>query len=171
VDFFDVHYNQPILKLSLSFFAQFPRKESEMMQPRSFFRNGRAIRLIIAFLVGIPLGVFAGKVGTGLQNVIPYLLFPLLIGAICAFTVGRRKQHPHLLTLGTGLLTWGGIGVSLVIMTAQATLTPCNGGSCASSTTSLLGSLLIFYLPIGLILVALGALTTSILLRRFRQVR
>lgn len=140
-----------------------------MMQLRAFFRNRRAIRLMIAFLVGILLGVFSGKVGGNLQNIIPFLLFPLLTGALCAFTVGARTQHPHVLALGTGLLTWGGTGVSLVIMTVQAALTPCTAGNCASTASSLLGSLLIFYLLLGLILAALGALTTSLLLHRFRQ--
>lgn len=140
-----------------------------MIQLRAFFRNRRAIRLIIAFLIGILLGVFAGKVGGNLQNVIPFLLFPLLNGALCAFTVSARKQHPHVLALGTGLLTWGGIGVSLVVMTVQAALTPCTAGNCASTTSSLLGSLLIFYLLLGLILTALSALTTSLLLHCFRQ--
>ncbi len=140
-----------------------------MMQIRPFFRNGRTTRLIIAFLIGIPLGVLAGKIGAGLQNIIPFLLFPPVIGAICAFTVGTRKLHPHLLALGTALLAWGGVGVSLLVMTAQAALTPCTTGSCSSTTTSVLSSLLIFYLLIGLALVALGALITSILLRRFRQ--
>jgi hypothetical protein len=148
-----------------------PGKGSEiMLQLRSFFRNGRAIRLIIAFLVGLPLGVIAGKIGTNLQNILPFLLFPLLIGAASAFTVGARKLHPHLLALGTGLLVWGGVGVSLLVMTAQATLAPCTTGDC-NSTTRLLSSLLIFYLLIGLGLVTLSALITSMLLRRFRRTR
>jgi hypothetical protein len=113
--------------------------------------------------------VLAGKIGAGLDNVIPYLFFPLVLGAIGAFTVSMRTQHPHLLTLGTGLLAWGGVGVVLLIMTAQATLTPCATGSCSSTTASVLGAWLIFYLLIGLVLVAFGALTTSVLLRRFRR--
>ena len=142
-----------------------------MIQLRAFLNNGRVIRLIIAFLVGLPLGVLAGKIGTSVQNVLPFVLFPLLIGAISAFTVSSRKQHPHLLTLGTALLAWGGVGVSLLVMTAQAALTPCTGGNCLSTTSSVLSSLLIFYLLAGLILVAASALPTSILLRRFRQTR
>ena len=142
-----------------------------MIQLRAFLNNGRTIRLLLAFLVGLPLGIIASKVGTNLQNVIPFVLFPLVIGALSAFTVGARKQHPHLLTLGTGLLAWGGIGVSLLVMTAQAALTPCTAGSCSSTTSSLLSALLIFYLLSGLILVTLGALITSFLLRRFRQTR
>lgn len=140
-----------------------------MMQVRAFFSNGRAIRLTIAFLIGIPLGILAGKVGTGLQNLVPFLLFPLVIGVLSAFTVSTRKQHPHLLALGTALLAWGGIGVSLLVMTAQATLKPCTFGTCSSTTASVLTSLLIFYLLIGLPLVAPGALITSVLLRHFRR--
>lgn len=142
-----------------------------MIQLRAFLNNGRAIRLMIAFLVGLPLGVLAGNVSTSVQNILPFLLFPLLVGAISAFTVSSSKPHPHLLTLGTALLAWGGVGVSLLVMTAQEALTPCAGGSCGSTTSSMLSSLLIFYLPIGLILVALGALLISTLLRRFRQTR
>ena len=140
-----------------------------MIQLRLLLRNGRAIRLLIAFLIGILLGVLAGKIGTDLQNIIPFLIFPLVVGAVCAFTVRANKQHPHLLTLGTGLLTWGGIGVALLATTVQAALTPCAGGSCSSTTSSKLSAFLIFYLLIGLVLVTLGALITSILLRRFRR--
>jgi len=142
-----------------------------MLRLRSFFRNGRAIRLIIAFLVGLLLGVIAGKIGAGLQNVLPFLLFPLLIGTISAFTVSLRKLHPHLLTLGTGLLTWGGVGVSLLILTAQATLAPCTPSNCSSTASTTLSSLLIVYLLLGLALVAMSALITSVLLRRFRHGR
>lgn len=142
-----------------------------MIQLRAFFHNGRAIRLIIAFLIGIPFGVLAGKVVNDVQNVLPFLLFPLLVGAICALTVSTRQQHPHMLALGTGLLAWGGIGVALIAMTVQAALTPCTAGTCSSTTSSLLGSLLIFYLLLGLIPVIVGALITSVLLRRFRQTR
>lgn len=142
-----------------------------MLRLRSFFRNGRAIRLIIAFLVGLLLGVIAGKIGASLQNILPFLLFPLLIGAISAFTVSLRKLHPHLLTLGTGLLAWGGVGVSLLILTAQAALAPCTPGSCSATTASELSALLIVYLLLGLALVATSALITSVLLRRFRRAR
>ncbi|HEX7737033.1 MAG TPA: hypothetical protein VF458_19465 [Ktedonobacteraceae bacterium] len=142
-----------------------------LLRLRSFFRNGRAIRLIIAFFVGLLLGVIAGKLGADVQNILPFLLFPLLIGALSAFTVSLRKLHPHLLTLGTGLLAWGGIGVSLLILTAQAALAPCTPGSCSSTTSAELSSLLIVYLLLGLVLVAASALITSFLLRRFRGAR
>ncbi len=142
-----------------------------MIQLRAIFHNGRAIRLIIAFLIGIPLGVLASKVVNDVQNVLPFLLFPLLVGAICALTVRTHQQHPHMLALGTGLLTWGGIGVALIATTVQAALTPCTAGTCSSTTSSLLGSILIFYLLFGLIPVILGALITSVLLRHFRRTR
>lgn len=145
------------------------QREWSMMQVRAFLNNGRAIRLIIAFLVGLPLGILASKVGTGLQNLVPFLLFPFVIGALSAFTVSTRQQHPHLLALGTGLLAWGGIGASLLVMTAQAALAPCTAGACGSTTANVLTSLLIFYLLIGLVLVAPGALITSVLLRLFRR--
>jgi hypothetical protein len=140
-----------------------------MIQIRAFFSNGRAIHLIAAFLVGLPIGLLATKAGTGIQNVVPFLLFPLLIGVISAFTVNIRQQHPHLLALGTALLAWGGIGVSLLIMTAQAVLTPCTAGMCSSTTARVLPSLLIIYLLLGLILVAIGALISSLLWRSFRR--
>jgi hypothetical protein len=142
-----------------------------LIQLRAFLHNGRAIRLVIAFLIGLPFGVLAGKVVNEVQNVLPFLLFPLLVGAICALTVRARQPHPHQMSLGTGLLAWGGIGVALIAMTVQAALTPCTAGMCSSTTSSLLGSLLIFYLLLGLLPVTVGALLTSILLRRFRQTR
>ena len=141
-----------------------------MLQLRAFLSNGRAIRLVIAFLVGLPLGVLAGKVGTSLQNLVPFLLFPLVLGALSAFTVSARNHHPHLPVLGTALLAWGGVGVSLLVMTAQTALAPCNSGAC-SSTSSVLTSLLIFYLLGGLVLVALSSLITSVLLHRLRRIR
>jgi len=153
-------------------FVDKPRKESEiMLQLRAFLSNGRAIRLVIAFLVGLPLGVLAGKVGTSLQNLVPFLLFPLVLGALSAFTVSARNHHPHLPVLGTALLAWGGVGVSLLVMTAQTALAPCNGGICSSTTSSVLTSLLIFYLLGGLVLVALSSSITSVLLHRLRRRR
>ena len=139
------------------------------MQIRAFLSNSRAIRLIIAFLVGLPIGILASKVGAGLQNLVPFLLFPFAIGVLSAFTVSIRKQHPYLLTVGTALLAWGGIGVSLLVMTAQAALTPCAVGTCSSTAARVLPSLLIFYLLLGLILVTVGALIASILRRYLRR--
>lgn len=142
-----------------------------MLQLRAFLSNGRTIRFVIAFFVGLPLGILAGKIGANLQNLVPFLLFPLLLGIGGAFTVGMRQPHPHLLALGTGLLAWGGVGVSLLIMTGQEAMTPCVAGNCNSTMDSLLASLLIFYLLLGLFLVSLSALMTSVLLRRLRQTR
>jgi hypothetical protein len=142
-----------------------------MLQLRAFLSNGRTIRLIIAFLVGLPLGILAGKIGGNLQNLVPFLLFPLILGIGSAFTVSMRQPHPHLLALGTGVLAWGGVGVSLLIMTGQEAMTPCAAGSCNSTMNSMLASLLIFYLLLGLLLVSLSALITSVLLRRIRQTR
>ncbi len=142
-----------------------------MVQLRAFLHNGRAIRLLLAFLVGIALGVLAGKVGTDLQNLVPFLLFPLVVGSLSPFTISSRNPHPHLLSLGTGLLAWGGIGVSLLVMTGLAALAPCTSDGCRSTTNNVLTSLLIFYLLLGLLFVTFSTLTISILLRRFRGQR
>lgn len=135
------------------------------------FRNGRTIRLVIAFLVGLLLGFFAYGISTDLQNLLPFVLFPFLIGVAGACTVSGRNPHPHLLALGTGLLIWGGVGVSLLILTVYVALAPCGGENCGSTTSSILASLLIFYLLGGLALVTAGSLLTSGLLRRFRRTR
>lgn len=82
-----------------------------------------------------------------------------------------RDLHPHLYALGTGLLAWGGVGVSLLILTVYTALVPCSGENCGSTTTSMLASLLIFYLLGGLVLVSAGSLLTSGLLRRFHRIR
>src|SRR5437879_1212900 len=106
-----------------------------MIQLRTFLGNGRVvIRLTIAFLIGLLLGLLAGKVGAGMQNLVPFLLFPLLIGVASAFTVSTRKPHPYLIALCTGLMAWGGAGVYLLIMAAQTSLAPCTTRSCGSTT-------------------------------------
>jgi hypothetical protein len=140
-----------------------------MIQTRKFLGNGMAIRLAIAFVLGLLLGFLGSKIGAGMRNVIPFLLFPLLIGIAGVFTVGARNPHPHLAALGTGLLAWVGTSIYVLIFAARMPLTSCTGGSCGSS--NVLMTLLIIYVLVGLVLVTLGALITSAIVRYSRRAR
>lgn len=139
-----------------------------MMQIRKIMENAISIRLSIAFVLGLLIGIFAGKVGAGLQNLVPYLLFPLVIGIVGVFTVSAKNPRPYLMALGTGLIAWVGIGVYLLIL---ATRTASDACSVSCSNANFLMALLIVYLLAGLVLVALGALLTCTLVRYYRQGR
>lgn len=141
------------------------------MRIRSFIGHGNVIRLGLALLLGLPLGFLANKIGAGMQNLIPFLLFPLLIGIGSPFTIGARNPHPYVMSVGTGLLVWGGIAVFLLVMAGQTSPVTCASGSCGMTNPTVLTSLLIAYLLIGLIIVGLSALVTSTLARHVRQAR
>lgn len=131
-----------------------------MIQLRKMFGGRSAPRLIIAFACGLLLGFLASKIGGGMQNVVPFLLFPLLIGIVSALTVRASNARPYKLALGTGLLTWIGIGIYLLVVAGRAqTYTLCTTGNC--TPTGVLASLLIVYLLLGLALVALASCVTS----------
>jgi hypothetical protein len=134
-----------------------------MLQVRKRIRRSSVIRLGVAFVVGLALGFLASKIGGNLQNVVPFLLFPLLIGVAGALTVTQRVARPYVLALVTCLIGWIGISVSLLIMAALATPKVCASGSCWNS--GVLASLLIVYVLAGLALTALGALATSALMQ------
>lgn len=141
-----------------------------MVRLRKMFGDGSAVRLILAFACGLLLGFLASKIGADVQNIVPFLLFPLLVGIASALTIGARNPHPHRTALGSGLLAWIGIGVYLLIATGQtSTRAACTAGSCAS--TGVLASLLLVYLLVGLVLVALSALVTSAIARYTRRER
>lgn len=140
-----------------------------MMQARKLLGNSMAIRLVIAFVLGLLLGFLGSKIGAGLQNLVPFLLFPLLIGIAGVFTVGARNPHPHRAALGTGLLAWLGASIYVLLFAGQTPLTPCTIGSCGGS--GVLKALLIVYVLVGLALVTLSALITSALVRYSRRAR
>ena len=140
-----------------------------MMQARKILGNGMAIRLVIAFVLGLLLGFLSSKVGAALRNVVPFLLFPLLIGIAGVFTVSTRNPHPHLAALGTGLLNWLGVGLYVLVSAGPTPPAPCTTGNCSAPTV--LMALLMVYVLAGLVLVALSALITSALVRYLRRVR
>lgn len=137
-----------------------------MIRLRKMFGEGRAVRLVLAFVCGLLLGFLASKVGGGMQNVVPFLLFPLMIGIVSALTISAQNPRPYKMALGTGLLTWFGVGLYLLIMAGRAPASPlpiCMTGNCTSG--GVLTSLLIVYLLLGLALVALAACVTSAIAR------
>ncbi len=136
---------------------------------RKLFGDGSAIRLIIAFLCGLLLGFLGSKIGAGMQNVVPFLLFPLLIGFAAALTVGARNARPYLMAMGTGLFCWVGITLYLLIQSGQAANTPCPLGNCG--TSSVLMTLLFLYLLAGLVLVAVSAFASCAVMRYVRRMR
>ncbi len=140
-----------------------------MIRLRTMFGERSAPRLVIAFACGLLLGFLASKIGGGMQNIVPFLLFPLLIGIAGALTVRASNARPYKLALGTGLFTWIGIGIYLLIVAVRApTYTLCTTGNCTS--TGVLASLLVVYLLLGLALVALASCVTSAV-SRYAHVR
>lgn len=138
------------------------------MRIRTFISPRSLVRMGIALLLGLLLGFLAGNIGAGMRNVVPFLLFPLLIGVASAFTVGARNSRPHLATLGTGLAGWIGVSISLLILAGRSTPVACTATGCGSPNSSVLISLLIAYVLAGLLLTALGALITSAVLKSLR---
>jgi len=141
-----------------------------MIRVRTFLNVASGIRLLLAFVLGVLLGVLASRLGAGMQNVVPYLLFPLVVGVIGACTIGVQHPRPYLMASSTGLVAWIGIGASLLITSRQTASTPCTGTSC-SADSNIMSALLIFYVFLGLILVLFSALITHLLVRHFRQAR
>lgn len=140
-----------------------------MIRLRKMLGDGGAVRLAVAFICGLLLGFLASKIGAGMQNVVPFLLFPLLVGIVGALSVGARNPRPYMMALGTGLLAWIGISVYLLIVDGQVAFNLCTAGAC--NTSSVLASLLTVYLLVGLVAVALAALITSVIARYARRER
>jgi hypothetical protein len=140
-----------------------------MINIKKITGNANNIRLAVAFVAGLLLGIPADRVGAGLQNVVPYLLFPFLLGIAGAFTIGAKNPRPYLMALGTGLAAWVGISIYLALEAGRTAPNACTVGTCG--TTAVLMALLTFYLLAGLVLVAIGSLLTSTILRYYRQER
>ena len=136
-----------------------------MKQFNKIIGKAGSIRLAVALVVGLGLGVLAGKVGA-VPNLVPYLLFPILVGLVGAFTVGTKNLRFHLVALATGLVGWVGISIYLSVLGARMASGSCAGGTCG--TMSVLMDLLALYLAAGFVLVALSSLITSTVLRYYR---
>jgi hypothetical protein len=124
-----------------------------------------AIRLAGAFLCGLLLGFLGSKVGSALQNVVPFLLFPLLVGGVAALTIGSQNARPYLMALYTGLICWAGI--TLYLFFQQAGAAACIPGNCGPSTV--LKALLMVYLLVGFVLAAPSSLATCAAIRYIRR--
>ncbi len=139
------------------------------MQRRRIMGRGTAIRLVGAFVVGLLLGFLASKLGAGVQNLLPLLLFPLFIGIAGALITGAQQRHPHLVALGRGLAAWLGVSIYLLAFAGHQSGATCTAGNCGSA--NVLASLLFLYVLAGLIPIALGSLVTSALARYFSRPR
>ena len=139
------------------------------MRFKTIIGKAGVIRLVVAFIAGLLFGMLAGRFGIGLQNLIPYLLFPLLIGIAGAFSVRMNNPRPYLATLATGLLSWAGVSLYLGLLAALTTYRLCPVRTCG--TVDILKDLLSLYLAVGFVLVALASLITSTILRYYRQGR
>lgn len=135
---------------------------------RKTFGDGRtAIRLASAFFCGLLLGFLGSKLGSNLQNVVPFLLFPLLVGGVAALTISAHNARPYLMTLYTGLVCWAGI--TLFLFLQQAGTATCPPGNCGSS--AVLRAVLTVYLLIGFVLAVPSSLATCAALRYIRRRR
>lgn len=136
---------------------------------RKTLDDGTVPRLVSAFLCGLLLGFLSQKVGSGMQNIVPFLLFPLLVGAAAAPTIGVRNPRPYLMTLCTGLLCWTGIVCYLLIAQAGTPSAACSAGNCEPATV--LKTLLVVYLLAGFLPVALSSLAACVAMRYLRRNR
>jgi hypothetical protein len=134
---------------------------------KTFGDGSTAIRLASAFLCGLLLGFLGSKIGSGLQNVVPFLLFPPLVGGVAALTIGAHNARPYLMALYTGLVCWAGITLYLFLQPAGAAV--CASGSCSSS--AVLRAVLMIYLLTGFVLAAPSSLATCAALRYIRRRR
>ncbi len=137
------------------------------MQTKSFFFGPPGLRGLITLLGGFLLGFFAARVGEGIQNLVPYLLFPLLIGILGAFTVRANAVRPYLATIITGLVAWLGVSIYLLVSSPSRTSQACNTSNCAS--TAVFSDLLPAYVFIGFFLVTIGAFITCAIVRYYRN--
>jgi hypothetical protein len=131
--------------------------------------EGNVLRLVSAFLCGLLLGLLGSRLGSSMHNVVPFLLFPLLVGGAAALTISARHPRPYLMALGTGLVGWAGITCYLLIQQAGSASTPCTPGNCDPATV--LRMLLTLYLLAGFVLTALAALASCIATRFLRRKR
>ncbi len=131
--------------------------------------GGAVLRVIGAFVAGLLLGWLASKIGAGVQNVLPLLLFPLLIGIAGVFTIGTRQRHPYLVALGSSLIAWIGVGTYFLASAGHGTSAACASEGCGNE--KVITSLLILYFLVGLIPLALGSLITSVVTRFLRRSR
>ncbi|HEY1351911.1 MAG TPA: hypothetical protein VGF67_20010 [Ktedonobacteraceae bacterium] len=130
-------------------------------------RQGHALRLVSAFLCGLLSGFLADKPGSNMQNVVLFLLFPLLVGGAAALTISVRHPRPYLMALGTGLVGRAGITCSLRRQVLPAH--PAPWGNCGPA--NVLRMLLIVYLLAGFALAAPGALASCLATRYVRRSR
>ena len=136
---------------------------------RTIIGKAVSIRLVVAFVIGLLCGILAWNIGRNLQNLVPYLLFPLLIGIASAFSVRPKNPRPYLVALATGLVSWTGITLYLGLLAGLTTSRVCPVQTCG--TVDVLKDLLPLYLAIGFVLVALAAFLTSTTLRYYRMGR
>lgn len=127
------------------------------------------IRLSAAFVIGLLLGIIADRIGAGIRNVVPYLLFPILVGIVGGLSIGANNLHPRISGLITALFAWAGITVCLGVLAARTAPSVCINGSC--ETPAVLGALLSVYLLLGFVLVFASSLFTSTVFSYYRLAR
>jgi tellurite resistance protein TehA-like permease len=145
-----------------------PKGVSIIMQFKKIIGRAGSIRLALAFVAGLFIGILAARVGE-VQNILPYLLFPLVVGMVGAFTVSKKNPRPYLVALATGLVGWAGISLYLDVFAVRTASSSCTAGTC--QTGDIFKDLLTLYLLIGFVLVALSSLLTSTMVRYYRLER
>jgi hypothetical protein len=129
------------------------------------------IRLTVAMGAGLLLGLIVSKIGAKIQNVVPYLLFPLLTGGLAALTAGEQRPRPVMSGLASALAVWFGVGLYLLVWLAQQPgQVTCGLGAC-TTIASVSGSLVTFYVLLGFVLSVMGALLASLLYLLVRTLR
>jgi hypothetical protein len=118
-----------------------------MRNVQSIIGRAGVIRLILAFIAGLLLGLLANRLAAGWQNVVPYLLFPVVIGIAGALSVSTRRRRFYIRALRTGLAAWVGISLDLAVLAASLGPQSCTIGSC--DATVIQTALLAFYVPLG----------------------
>jgi hypothetical protein len=137
---------------------------------------------VVAFGVGLLL-CFIGSRLDPIINLYSVLFLPLLLGMIGMLMVSARKKRPLFNGLGPGWLVWVGVWLSFVVWESfqPQTLDLCNfheDQPCGPTTVPFWGkyaglflSGYFVYLALGLVFVAVGSASTSLMLDFVRWIR
>ena len=135
----------------------------------------KAMQGVLAPLVTVGCGFLLGYLTVTLipwMHDVPYFYelafpLPLCLGIAAAFTAVRRKTHLVSQAMKRGLLVWLGMGLSWLPLAWRADAV--SNAACAHMDCHVSGietSLLVIYLFYGVVLVLLGSVIISLLIKR-----
>lgn len=137
-------------------------RQAQFTSRPAYKRTLLIIRLTVAMGAGLLLGLIVSKVGAKIQNVVPYLLFPLITGSLAALTASEQRPRPVMLGLASALAVWFGVSAYLLVWLAQQPgQVTCGLGAC-TTIAPVSESLVTFYVLIGFVFSVAGSLIGSL---------